>query len=197
MALVMAGQFFQACQVITEEYLVKDANLPGLEVVCWEGIWGTLMMVVVVYPLLWIIPGKDHGHLEDFTDTIAMLQNSMPLCGLVALYLFSCGAYNASGMAVTGALSGTHRVMMDASRTSVIWIFGLTVHILDENSALGERWTGYSYLQLFGFIILLSGQAIYGSFLRIPKLYYPPPVPNPQTFASPGSLQVSPAALPE
>ena len=37
----------------------------GQEIIGFEGIWGVLMMVVVVYPALWLIPGPDHGHQEE------------------------------------------------------------------------------------------------------------------------------------
>jgi hypothetical protein len=35
---------------------------------------------------------------------------------VVIIYLFSCGTFNITGIAVTGALSAVHRMMLDASR---------------------------------------------------------------------------------
>lgn len=194
MGLVMMGQVVQAAQLIAEEYLMKDVDLPGMQIIGWEGIWGTGMMLLVVYPLLYVMPGDDHGHMEDVVDTFTMVKNSSHLFGLVLIYLISCGSFNASGIAVTGALSATHRMMMDASRTSVIWIFGLTVHYyVDSSSAYGEAWTSYSYLQLVGFGILVCGQAIYGQIIKVNVLTYPPPTPamNQKAFCSPGSLMIS------
>jgi len=193
MSLVMMGQVVQAAQVIAEEWLMKDVDLPSMQIIGWEGAWGTLMMFVIVYPLLWYIPGDDHGHAEDVVDTFVMVRNSSHLFGLVIIYLMSCGLFNASGIAVTGALSATHRMMMDASRTSVIWLFGLTVHYkIDPSSPYGEAWTSYSYLQLVGFLILVIGQAVYGEMLKVPGLYYPPPATvTAVQFASPGSLHVA------
>lgn len=196
MSLVMAGQVVQAAQVIAEEWLMKDVDLPGMQIIGWEGAWGTLMMLFIVYPLLYVIPGSDHGHMEDVIDTFTMVKNSTHLLMLVIIYLISCGSFNASGIAVTGALSATHRMMMDASRTSVIWLFGLTVHYkIDASSPYGEAWTSYSYLQLVGFLILVTGQGIYGEMIKVPGLYYPPPPKDLPQFASPGSLH-SPVALP-
>jgi drug/metabolite transporter (DMT)-like permease len=192
MSLVMLGQVVQAAQVIAEEFLMKDVDLRAMEVVGWEGFWGTLMMVVFVYPFLWAMPGADHGHLEDVVDTFTMINNSAPLFFLVLVYLCSCGTFNASGIAVTGALSATHRMMMDASRTSVIWLFGLTVHYkIDASSPYGEAWTSYSFLQLIGFLVLVVGQGIYGEMIKVPGLSYPPPAIDEKQFASPGSLHVA------
>eukprot|EP00435_Cladocopium_sp_Y103_P012046 s872_g3.t1 len=42
--LALAGQVVQAAQVIAEEWLLKDVDLPGLQVVGFEGIWGALLM---------------------------------------------------------------------------------------------------------------------------------------------------------
>ena len=56
---------------------MKDVNLPAVEIIGFEGIWGVLMMVVLVYPALWFIPGPDHGHQEDLVDTLVMFYNSV------------------------------------------------------------------------------------------------------------------------
>ncbi|CAE8682784.1 unnamed protein product [Polarella glacialis] len=176
MVLTLLGQVTQAAQVIAEEYLMKDVDLPAVEIVGFEGLWGLLMMVLIVYPALWLLPGSDHGHLEDPVDTYALVSNSQHLQCCVVLYLISCGTFNLAGIAVTGALSGIHRMMLDASRTMVIWAFCLFIHYrVDPRSPFGEAWTDHSLLQLGGFFVLIVGQAIYGEFIRIPGLKYPPP----------------------
>jgi len=192
MGLVALGQVVQAAQLIAEEYLMKDVDLPGMQIIGWEGIWGTAMMLLIVYPLLYVLPGSDHGHQEDVIDTFTMVKNNGHLCLLVIVYLISCGSFNASGIAVTGALSATHRMMMDASRTCVIWFFGLYVHYrVDPSSPYGEAWTSWSPLQLVGFLILVGGQAIYGQIFSVKGFTYPPRTPGmDKAFASPGSLMI-------
>jgi len=171
--LTLLGQVVQAAQVILEEFLMKDVNLPAVEIIGYEGIWGVLMMVVLVYPALWFIPGPDHGHQEDLVDTLVMFYNSSVVQLVVLIYLFSCGTFNITGIAVTGALSAVHRMMLDASRTMIIWGVGLFVHYrIDPSSPFGEEWTSSSKLQLVGFVILITGQAIYGEIIRIPFLRY-------------------------
>ncbi|CAK0858366.1 unnamed protein product, partial [Prorocentrum cordatum] len=130
MSLVLAGQVVQAAQVIAEEWLMKDLDLPALQVIGWEGIWGVLMMLAVVYPLLYALPGDDNGHVEDVFDTAVMLKNSAPLLGCVLVYMLSCSTFNVTGVLITKELSATHRQMMDASRTLVIWLFDLGVYYL-------------------------------------------------------------------
>lgn len=174
MSVVLAGQVVQAAQVIAEEWLMKDLSLPAMQIIGLEGLWGVLMMVVLVYPLLYMLPGNDNGHQEDFMDTMAMLSNSAPLLGCVVAYLLSCSTFNVTGIAITQELSAVHRMMMDASRTLVIWLFDLGVHYLwDPSSPFGEALTPYSGLQLLGFIILVTGQATYGEVIIWPCLPRP------------------------
>jgi len=105
--------------------------------------------------------------------------------------------YNMSGIAVTDALSAVHRVMLEAFRTSIVWIFGLTVHyMIDPKSPFGEAWTPYSWIEVCGFIVLMMGQAIYGEMIRVPCFTYPPGVVQAQRLASPGQLRNLASPLP-
>lgn len=196
MSLVVSGQVVQAAQVIAEEWLMKDVDLPAMQIIGFEGFWGFLMMILIVYPALYLIPGSDNGHMEDPIDTFVMIQNNPDLLKMMLLYLFSCGTFNATGIAVTGALSAVFRMMLDASRTTIIWGFGLTVHYyVDANSPFGELWTPYSYMQLFGFLILVSGQAVYGGVVKVPGMWYPEPAAAPPV-CSPGSALLLTSPLP-
>lgn len=191
MAMVVLGQVVQAAQVIAEEWLLTDVDLPEIEIVGYEGMWGVLMMLLVVYPILWLMPGDDHGHQEDPLDCFAMLGNSRGLLAMVCINIFSCGTYNVTGIAVTGALSAVHRTMLEASRTSIIWVFGLVIHYhVNSHWLFGEVWTPYSWLQLVGFIVLMLGQSIYGEILKVPGLYYPRNL-SASTFASPGAMKLA------
>lgn len=176
--MVLLAQVVQAAQVVAEEWLMKDVDLPMFQIVGWEGLWGCLVMLVVVFPLLEVLPGKDEGSMEDTWDTVVMLKNSNQVLLCCLTYVFSCATFNATGIAVTGALSAVHRMMLDASRTTVIWVFGLYVHSINPDSAFGEVWNDYSKFQLVGFVILVCGQAIYGEVLKLPCLEYPKAAPK-------------------
>lgn len=173
-AMVLLAQIVQAAQVVAEEWLMKDVDLPMFQIVGWEGFWGCLVMIVVVFPLLQVLPGQDAGSMENTMDTFVMIYNSHGVLLCCLIYVFSCATFNATGIAVTGALSAVHRMMLDASRTTVIWVFGLYVHYkYDPSSLFGEVWTPYSKYQLVGFVILVCGQAIYGEVLKLPGFKYP------------------------
>jgi len=190
MALALGGQVVQAGQVIAEEWLLTEVDLPGLQIIGFEGMWGALIMVVAAFPLLYMLPGSDHGHLEDELGAMKLMFSSKPLFLTMCVYTFSCMTYNMSGIAVTGALSAVHRVMLEAFRTSIVWIFGLTVHYgFDPKSPFGEAWTAYSWMEVVGFLVLMVGQAVYGALIRIPGFRYPEGLMDMQNIASPGQMK--------
>ena len=62
---------FQNSIVLTQHFLnffqvlrAFSTSMVLQEIIGFEGIWGVLVMVVLVYPALWLIPGPDHGHQE-------------------------------------------------------------------------------------------------------------------------------------
>jgi len=197
MALSLAGQVVQAGQVVAEEWLLKECDLPGLQIVGFEGVWGGLMMFVVFLPLLYFLPGDDHGHSEDTFDAVALISSSAPLAAIIAVNTLSCLTYNIAGIAVTGALSSVHRVMLEAFRTSVVWIFGLTVHYcFDPASPFGETWTPWSWMEVLGFIVLMLGQAVYGEMVKVPGLEYPKKELDTHALKSAGALRNLATPLP-
>merc|ERR1712190_562896 len=109
-------------------------------------------MITMVFPLLYVLPGKDQGSVENVHDTWVMLANNPALFALIGIYLFSVATYNIAGMLVTGALSGAERAMLEASRTMVIWGINLgAFYLLIPPPGWAEEWTEMSWLHLAGF----------------------------------------------
>lgn len=197
MSLALLGQVVQAGQVVAEEWLLVDMDLPGIQVVGFEGVWGVVVMLATVFPVLKLIPGSDHGCLEDDSSVVAMATSNNTIFAVMFVFWLSCGLYNVAGIAVTGALSAVHRVMLEAFRTSIVWVFGLGVHYLvDSASPYGESWTAYSWLELVGFGVLMVGQVVYGQMVKVPGLAYPAEEPTVVSMASPGHLKHLASPLP-
>jgi len=188
LAMNFAGCVFASLQIITEEKLLKDVKLPPMLIVGFEGVWGTILMLLVGFPLVHNLPGSDSGSVENVFDTVEMWRNNPTLLWLILLYIFSCSTYNMAGMMVTGSLSAVHRMMLEASRTLFVWMINLVIHYkINPSSGMGETWTPYSFLQLAGFMVVILGQMIYGGILKVPGLRYedaPLPTPTP----SPGGM---------
>lgn len=49
---IMIGTFFQACQFVSEEYLMRmPVPAPPLLLIGMEGFWGVLLCILVMFPV--------------------------------------------------------------------------------------------------------------------------------------------------
>ncbi|KAF4675973.1 hypothetical protein FOL46_008584 [Perkinsus olseni] len=189
MCVVAICLVIQSLQIVTEEKLLKGYTIAPFHIVGMEGVWGTLILFILVFPLLYVIPGKDEGSAENTLDTMVMIENNKNLQIMVGVYIVSVFTYNMAGMLVTYALSAVHRTMLEATRTAVIWVCDLIIqYFIAPGSNFGEVWTAWSWLQLFGFLVLVLGQAVYSDLVKVPGFYYPP---KPQVVA----MMKSPASV--
>lgn len=75
--LILLSCVVQGSQYVFEEKLMTEENAAPLLVVGMEGVWGVLIMVLVVFPWAQILPGSDQGAcLENLADSWLMVQNS-------------------------------------------------------------------------------------------------------------------------
>jgi hypothetical protein len=165
-------------------------------IVC-EGCWGALLTLVVIYPIAYMLPGKDHGSFENPFDAMAMIYNSRLLQSMTVAFVLSVTAYNCLAVYLTKYLSAIWHAILDSFRPVTIWAFGLLIHyfinaskpssplclsisrltrfLLSAPVAYGEAWVNGSSLQLVGLLILLFGTAVYnGSIVLFAEDDYQP-----------------------
>ena len=174
--LVILSQLVQAAQIVTEEFVLKDIDMPALEIVGWEGAWGFLMMVFVAFPFAFIVPGKDPSplgtSLENFMDSFIQLFTNGKVAIVCVVFLVAVLAYNMFGMLVTSCSSAINRTIMEAARTLLIWVCMLICAKTD--AGFGELWVNWSWLELAGFIILVLSSLVYNGILKLPGFHYEP-----------------------
>lgn len=159
--LILFGQLMNAIQMIMEESFLKDGHYSELNVVGMEGFFGFVVMIAVVLPICYFLPGDDSGSYENVFDALYQLKNSVPLVMLNLALLLSIAFYNYFGLVVAKELSTIHRTLIDALRTILVWITSIIIYYAGAHS-LGEKWQGgYSLLQLLGFFLLLVGTVLY------------------------------------
>jgi drug/metabolite transporter (DMT)-like permease len=84
--LVLTGCLAQGVQYVFEEKVMAVDNVPPLVVIGFEGIWGTLLTIFIVYPIASKIPGYDEGGVfENPHDAIKMIAHS----ALLQVYHYS------------------------------------------------------------------------------------------------------------
>jgi len=163
--LIILGAFIQAMQFAFEEKVMSmEIPAPPLLLIAMEGTWGVFFCLTVVYPFVYYLPGDDHGSYEDPFNTIHMIMNSRLIQEAFIVYFISILAYNICALLVTYLLNSVWHAILDNFRPILIWIVDLLIfYVLATSSDFGEPWQAWSWLQVFGMIVLLYGTAIYNA----------------------------------
>ena len=164
---VLGSCALQGIQYVFEEKVMRVEGPPPLLVVGMEGIWGTILMVIVL-SIAYVLPGPDHGSVENVFDAWIMLQHS-ELCRAMLLAFFFCvGGYNVFCVTVTYFLSSIWHSILDNFRPVSVWATDLLIYYVISHGVYGEPWFAYSYLQVVGMLVLFLGTAVYSGTLRVP-----------------------------
>lgn len=165
----------QGTQYVFEERMMEAEGAPPLVVVGMEGIWGALIMGIVVWPWAMIIPGSDAGVLENVQDSWHMLCNSSAIRWTLAGFWVTVFLYNVFAVFVTYLLSSLWHAILDNFRPVSVWGTDLFLWyvVFSHTHQFGEEWTQYSWLQFAGMLTLFFGTAVYNATIRLPCLAYP------------------------
>ncbi|XP_045467114.1 solute carrier family 35 member F6-like [Harmonia axyridis] len=155
--LIIIAQIITAVQMVVEEKFVSGLDIPSLQAVGWEGLFGLVTLGILQVPLYYIKVGKPfadnpNGSLEDAIDAFVQISNSLPLIIAILGTIFSIAFFNFAGISVTKELSATTRMVLDSVRILVIWIVSLL-------TAEQE----FQWLQLLGYIGLVIGMGLYNN----------------------------------
>ncbi|EFO64166.1 Integral membrane protein [Giardia lamblia P15] len=163
--LVISGQLFSATQFLMEEKILKSQDIDPLMVVGWEGVCGVILSLCVACPLAHVIPGSDHGSLENYTNSLYMSFVNGNIIAMNILYVLSILFFNWSGLTVGKSLTSTHRSLFDNLRSLLIWVIMIIIYYSTRhyNRPYGEPLTLYSLLELFGFGVMILGVMIHNN----------------------------------
>lgn len=158
----------QSLQYVYEEKVMSgDTKAPPWLLIGMEGLFGTLLVVLVVYPLAGIIPGSNHGVFEDLDNTLAQLSDNPALVQLSIAFCVLVFILNSFSVLVTYMLSSVWHAILDNFRPISIWAVELLMYGA-TGGVHGERWSSGSYLQLAGLAVMLIGTAIYNGSISVP-----------------------------
>ena len=160
---VLTGAFVQALQYVLEEkVMTMDVPSPPLLLIGMEGLWGTVLSILVVFPIAYILPGDDHGSYEDPFNTWHMIVNTPSIQYMFVVYFVAIFSYNLFAVLVTFMLNSIWHAILDNFRPITVWLVDMVIYYF-LSTAFGEPWTKWSYLQLVGMAVLLFGTAIYNA----------------------------------
>jgi drug/metabolite transporter (DMT)-like permease len=152
--LILAAMVFTSLQVVYEERFIGKYNIPALQAVGWEGIFGFFTLGLLLIPFNFIhMPSSNSGpnhRLEDVPEAFCQMGNNGIIILATVGNVFSIAFFNFAGISVTKELSSTTRMVLDSGRTLIIWALSLAF-----------KWQKFYPLQLLGFILLIIGMGLY------------------------------------
>ena len=81
------------------------------------------------------------------------------------------------GNMVTKQLSAIMRSILESCRTLGVWLTSLVLFYAFHDETAGEKWTGWSFLELLGFALLVYGTLDYKELVPVPLPRRAPPLP--------------------
>lgn len=176
--LTVIGQFFTAIQFVYEENLTKKYQCKITKVIGFQGIFGIVLMIIVL-PILDSIncgEGKtdfirnvctkdENGvwSLENFVFALKQLKNSKKLIFLSLLYAIGDLGYNLTGITIGKEATSTARAIAENMKILLIWIF-----FLFPFNPINYR-EKFNWIQFIGYLMLLFGNLIYHEIIVIFK----------------------------
>jgi hypothetical protein len=104
-----------------------------------------------------------------------MLRNMPVLIGLCLLLVLCMLGLNMFGMIVCEIINATMRAIIESTRTVCIWVLQLILYYALEGTeygrhhpGIGEQWSIWSWMQLAGFGLLVTGMFVYNRMVRLP-----------------------------
>jgi hypothetical protein len=154
---------------VYDEKLMKDYNYEPCMIIALEGVYGTIISGSALIAVNFI-SGSDMGSVENFANTIYMIDNSKILVVLLALFPIWINGMYLSGIFVTKYVSAVFNAVLTVATVVVVWVYELAINKWVD-SRYGAPWNEYSYLQLIGFVLIIFATLLYDGTLKIPRLF--------------------------
>ncbi|KDO27732.1 hypothetical protein SPRG_20375 [Saprolegnia parasitica CBS 223.65] len=168
---ILLSRFGYSVNIAIEEYFMTKLHVSPVLQAGMEGVWGLVLFVPLIPCLSYTPPGSSPlakiWH-EDFNDTWIKLRHSPSLVVLVVLYVLCVATYNVAANWVTKHMSSIVRSMIENGRTLGVWLLGLGLYYVANEPSMGEPWTSWSWLELFGFGLLVYATLAYKQVVRYP-----------------------------
>ena len=163
--LIVIGQLINAIQMIVEERYVKGYNIPSLQAVGWEGVFGLFLIIILLIPMYfvpWHVPSgpdfwQDQTRFEDTIDAFYQIFYIPTLSFDFFAIIISIALFNLCGLSVTREVNVTTRVILDNVRIVFVLLIGLAF-----------QWQKFNFYQPIGCALVIIGTFIYCNVVLAP-----------------------------
>ena len=151
---------------MSEEKLFGIYYLNPIEVVGWEGLWGSIMYVFLLI-IFQFIPCHNtkicrYGVIEDTIHAFYEWGQNNWLWIFAIMLIIWTALFNIFNVAVTKFASAAQRSTVDACRTAFIWLFFIFYP--------GNGQERFIWLELIGFVLLIFGTLMHTEIIIFPCL---------------------------
>ena len=116
-----------------EQLFVQGLNVPPLQAVGWEGIFGFCFVGIALVPMYfipWHLPSgpdfwENHMRFEDAFDAVWQIFYIPTLTVAILGTVVSIPFFNYAGLTRTKEANATTRMVLNSVRTLLIWLFVL------------------------------------------------------------------------
>lgn len=161
--LMIFSILVQGTQFIVEEKLLGSYYLSPFKAVGWEGITGCFLWCILLIIFQFIPCNNEicnNGKVENSKVAFEFIGKSVPLVFFLLGNIIFVAGMNGLGMIVTKYASAATRVILQQTKTVLVWIFFLLYQ--------GGGHENFKVLQLIGFLVLLAGVILYNEVIVIP-----------------------------
>ncbi|ODQ79858.1 hypothetical protein BABINDRAFT_161534 [Babjeviella inositovora NRRL Y-12698] len=167
MVLILVAEIFTASQFVVEEFFLSRYTVEPVLIVGYEGAFGALITFIGMCVLHWVFAYGDepkHGSTSSLNMVLAFKDLfASPAILVSSLFIMlSIAVFNFCGINITHKVSSTSRSTVDTSRTLLVWLVSLAL-----------KWEKWSWLQAFGFVVLVCGTLIFNKVVVIHDQFLP------------------------
>jgi len=171
-ALVLTAEAFRSVRMVYDERLMKVYDYNPFMIIALEGLVGTIISGCALVAVNFM-SGSDMGSIENFDNTIYMIDHSTTVTVLLVFFPIWVNAMYLSGVFVTKMISAVYNAVVTVATVVVCWAYELLIHYL-VSSDYGAPWTHYSFIQLVGFVLIVVSTIMYDGTWKLPQYFeYP------------------------
>ena len=153
---VFLASLMAALEVLIDEVLIKEYNIPQFILMGSNGCIGVVLVLCILYPIGYLTTSLN------FINSIKLVSNSIPLQLLSVSIVFVNSLWWITYVAIIDELDGLWCQLSEFLSALFAWMLSLSLFYF-LGAPNGESWKNYSFLELIGYLFILVGIYVYHS----------------------------------
>lgn len=154
--LIICASVFQAAKMVYEEKYLKACNVPVLQAIGWQGLFGIIITSVMGICMNFMptpmTPFNYSSRLvfDDLMDVLSQLQSNPLIVLALALFVITSLLYGYTSLCIIRFSSTANLILAESVRSYLVWLVALLL-----------EWEYLNFVSIIGFVILQLGLITY------------------------------------